>query len=47
MPPRLFLCSALECLQEGMDGSLLQYTGFIALQAASKQLLVAGVTMCY
>lgn len=32
MPPRLFLCSALECLQEGMDASLLQYTGFIALQ---------------
>lgn len=44
MPPRLFLCSALECLQEGMDGSLLQYTGFIALRAASRQLLVAG---CY
>lgn len=47
MPQRLFLCSALVCLQEGMDGSLSQYTGFIALQAASKQLLVAGVTMCY
>lgn len=32
----------------GGDGwSLSQYTGFIALQAASKQLLVAGVTMCY